>query len=70
MQRYFSHICDDTDVHADWRRSCTYGPAPNAIDISKGSLTCPSYTDTGHYSWQIFILSNVKMAEHFKQGRK
>ena len=43
----FSHICDDTDVQADWRRSCTYGRAPNAIDISQGSLTCPSYTDTG-----------------------
>ena len=25
MQRYFSHICDGTDVQADWRRSCTYG---------------------------------------------
>ena len=34
-------------VQADWRRSCTFGRAPNAIDISKGSLTCPSYTDTG-----------------------
>ena len=33
MQRYFSHICDDTDVQADWR-SCTYGRAPNAIEIS------------------------------------
>ena len=42
-----SHICDDTDVQAGWRRSCTYGRAPNAIDISQGSLTCPSYTDTG-----------------------
>ena len=30
------------------RRSyCTYGRAPNAIDISQGSLTCPTYTDTG-----------------------
>ena len=47
MQQYFSHICDGTDVQADWRRSCTYGRAPNAIDISQGSLTCPSYTDTG-----------------------
>ena len=37
MQRYFSHICDGTDVQADWRRSCTYGRAPNAIDISQGS---------------------------------
>ena len=36
-----------TDVQADWRRSCTYDWAPNAIDISQGSLTCPSYTDTG-----------------------
>ena len=47
MQRYFSHICDGTDVQADWRRSCTYGRAPNAVDISQGSLTCPSFTDTG-----------------------
>ena len=47
MQRYFSHICDGTDVQADWRRSCTYGRAPNAIGISQGSLTCLSYTDTG-----------------------
>ena len=47
MQQYFSHICDGTDVQADWRRSCTYGRATNAIDISLGSLTCPSYTDTG-----------------------
>ena len=29
MQWYFSHICDGTDVQADWRRSCTYGRAPN-----------------------------------------
>ena len=29
-------------VQADWRRSWTYGRAPNAIDISQGSLTCPS----------------------------
>ena len=49
MQRYFSNtcICDSTDVQADWRRSCTYGRAHNAIDISQGFLTCPSYTDTG-----------------------
>ena len=47
MQRYFSHICDGTDVQADWRRNCIYGRAPNAIDISYGSLTCMSYTDTG-----------------------
>ena len=47
MQRYFSHICKGTDVQADWRRSCTYDRAPNAIDISQGSLMCPSYTDTG-----------------------
>ena len=30
------------DVQAGWRRSRTYGRAPNAIDISWGSLTCPS----------------------------
>ena len=47
MQRYFSHIRDGTDVQADWRRRCTYGRAPNAIDILQGSLTCPSYTNTG-----------------------
>ena len=47
MQRYFIHIYDSTDVQADWRRSCTYGLAPNAIDTSHASLTCPSCTDTG-----------------------
>ena len=47
MQWYFSHICDGTDVQADWR-SRTYDRAPNAIDISQGSLTWPSYADTGH----------------------
>ena len=47
MQRYFSHICDGTDVQAKWRSCCTYGRAPTAIDISQGSLTCPSYTDMG-----------------------
>ena len=31
---YFSYIFDGTDVQADRRRSCTYGRAPNAIDIS------------------------------------
>ena len=30
------------DVEADLIRSLTYGRATNAIDISKGSLTCPS----------------------------
>ena len=34
MQQYFSYICDSTDVQANWRRSCTYGQAPNALDIS------------------------------------
>ena len=34
MQRCFSHICDGTDVQADWKRIWTYGRAPNAIDIS------------------------------------
>ena len=47
MQQYFSHICDGTDVQADWRRSCTYGRAPNAIDISQGSLPAHPSTDTG-----------------------
>ena len=42
MQRYFSHICDGTDVQADRRIDCTFGRAPNAIDISQGSLTCLS----------------------------
>ena len=46
MERDFSHICDGTDVQAD-RRSWTYGRAPNDIDISQGSLTCPSYTHAG-----------------------
>ena len=31
MQHYFSYICDGTDVQADWKRSFTYGRAPNAI---------------------------------------
>ena len=31
MQRYFIYICGGTDVQADWRRSSTYGRAPNAI---------------------------------------
>ena len=47
MERYFSYICDGIDVQADWRISCTYGRAPNAIDLSQCSLTCQSYTDTG-----------------------
>ena len=34
-------------MQADWKRRCTYGRAHNAIDNSQGSLTCPSYTDTG-----------------------
>ena len=41
MRRYFSHICDGTVVQADWRRSCTYGLAPNAIDISPGFFNVP-----------------------------
>ena len=32
-----SVTCDGTDVQAD-RRSCSYGRAPNAIDISQGFL--------------------------------
>ena len=32
MQRYFSYICDGTDMQAGWS-SRTYGRAPNAIDI-------------------------------------
>ena len=47
MQRDFSHIRDGTDVQADCRRNCNYGRAPNAIDISQGSVMCQSYTDTG-----------------------
>ena len=47
MERYFSYICAGTDVQADWRRSRTYGRAPNAIDISQGYLMCPSHTDKG-----------------------
>ena len=30
------------DMQADWRRSRTYGRAPKVIDISQGSLMCPS----------------------------
>ena len=46
MQLYYSHICAQMCMQADWR-SCTYGRAPNAIDMSKGSFTWPSYIDTG-----------------------
>ena len=37
-----SYMWRHIDVQADWRRSWTYGRAPNAIDISYGSLTCSS----------------------------
>ena len=37
-----SYMWRHIDVQADWRRSWTYGRAPNAIDISQGSLTCRS----------------------------
>ena len=37
-----SYMWRHIDVQADWRRSWTYGQSPNAIDISLGSLTCPS----------------------------
>ena len=46
----FYVTCNDISViyvMAHWRRSCTYSRALNAIDIWHGSLTCPSYTDTG-----------------------
>ena len=36
MQRYFSHLCEGTDVQADWRRSLTYGRAPDAIAPREG----------------------------------
>ena len=39
MERCFS---DETDVQEECRIRCTYG---RAIDISQGTLTCPSYTD-------------------------
>ena len=38
MQRYFSHICDGKDLQADWRRSCTYGRVPNAIETFRRVL--------------------------------
>ena len=47
MQRYFSHVCDGTEVREDWWRSCTNGRAPSAIDISPGFFNVPAYTDTG-----------------------
>ena len=41
MLEQFNALCNDnddgTDVHADWRRSCTYSRAPNAIYILQGS---------------------------------
>ena len=60
MQRYFSHIGDGTDVQADWRISFIYGRAHNAIDISQGSLMCPSYTDTG----QPFLYGDYDTSPH------
>ena len=35
-----SYMWRHIDVQADWRRSRTYGRAPNVIDISFGSITC------------------------------
>ena len=59
MLRYFSHICDGTDVQAGGR-SCTYGRAPNAIDILQGSFMCPSYTDT----WPPFLYGDSDNLPH------
>ena len=53
-------MSDDTYVQADWR-SCTYGLAPNAIDILQGSLPCPSYTDTG----PLFLYGDSDTPPHF-----
>ena len=61
MQRYFSNICDGTDVQADWTRSCTYGRAPNAIEISQGSLTFPSYTDSGLPFYTVISRNECKL---------
>ena len=49
MQGYifFSYICDR--CAGDWR-SRTYGRAPNTIDISLGSFTCPSKHQFNGYS--------------------
>ena len=49
------------DVQADWRRSLTYGRAPNAIDISQGSLTCPSKHRHGA---NLFILGYSEKPPH------
>ena len=38
----------------------TYGRAPNAIDISQGSFTCPSYTDT----WLPFLYVDSDTSPH------
>ena len=65
MQRYFSYIRDSTDVQADWRRSWTYGRTSNAIDISKGSLTCPS---KHRHGVTLFIL--LKILKKFKKKKK
>ena len=50
MQQYFSHICHGTDVQADWRRSCTYGRARNAIGHFAGFLYVPILTLIYRYS--------------------
>ena len=58
-------VCDGTDVQADWKRSCTYGRAPNAIDISQGSLTCPSYTDTGPPFFTVWISKTYRYTQSY-----
>ena len=72
MQRYFSHICDGTDVQADWRKSCTCGRAPNATDISQGSLTCLSkhrhgapFLYAGFYTWGSGFASFRRVRQFF-----
>ena len=45
--KFITRVTKDNLLSWNWRRNWTYGRAPNAIDISYGSLTCPSYTDTG-----------------------
>ena len=41
-----SYMWRHIDVQADWRRSWTYGRAPNAIDISYGSFNVPVQAPT------------------------
>ena len=64
MQRYFSHICDDTDVQADWR-SCTYGRAPNAIENCVCEVSYEYLCTCSAHERQTSILVNILVEVSF-----